>query len=48
MNEELPESLWNSKLHERFEEHASTSLKRNLSNDESHAVKEASVRPPKA
>ncbi|XP_030932124.1 non-functional pseudokinase ZED1-like isoform X2 [Quercus lobata] len=37
-DEELLGSLRNSKLHERFEEHASTSLKRNLSNDESHAV----------
>nr|XP_023903257.1 non-functional pseudokinase ZED1-like [Quercus suber] len=42
VDEETLGSLRNLKLHERFEEHASASLKRNVSNDESQAVKEAS------
>ena len=42
MDEEALGNVRNLKLHERFETHASASLKRNISNDESQAVKEAS------
>ncbi|KAF3959031.1 hypothetical protein CMV_016116 [Castanea mollissima] len=37
-------NLQNLKLHESLEEHASASFKRNVSNDESQEVKEASDR----
>ena len=46
--EELLGNFQNLKLHESFEEHASASLKRNASNDESQAVKEACEKPPDA
>ena len=42
VDEEALGSVQNLKLHERFEAHASASLKRNISNDKSQAVKEAS------
>lgn len=42
VDEEALGSLRNLNLHERFEAHASASLKRNVSNDECQAVKEAS------
>nr|XP_023924821.1 non-functional pseudokinase ZED1-like [Quercus suber] len=45
MGEELLGNLQNLKLHESFEEHASSSLKRNGSNGEIQAVNEASERP---
>ncbi|XP_050281054.1 serine/threonine-protein kinase ZRK1-like [Quercus robur] len=43
--EELGGNLQNLKLLESFEEHASTSLKRNASSDEIQVVNEASERP---
>ena len=44
-DEVLLGNLQNLKLHESFEEHASTSLKRSASSDEIQAVNEASERP---
>ena len=41
VDEEALGSVRNLKLHESFEAHASASLKRNISNDESQPVKEA-------
>lgn len=42
VDEEALGSPRNLNIHERFEAHASASLKRNVSNDECQAVKEAS------
>ena len=44
-SEELGGNLQNLKLNESLEKHASASSKRNVSNDESQEVKEASKRP---
>ena len=44
-DEELGGNLQNLKLNESLEKHASASSKRNVSNDESQEVKEASKRP---
>ena len=48
LGEEHLGNLQNLKLHESFEEHPSASFKKNVSNDESEAVKKVSERPSEA